>query len=433
MYASLSESIKRRMIQELQEFWAQDPKYRDSLVIQGKYSFDERPQQAIILKNSSASPFQLSADHYQGTVVAYSQLTRVFGKPGTSIEWIKDDSRQIQKNGGAFPSLPGIYYIELRQEGVDWSNVPGGFGPDSGDCPPPGSPEDSGPVGTGQSYGMCFYVDPLLTVLDGRAFALTPTLYELPQQKFHPGSLQLFEMPGSLPLFEGINYVADPDTGRITLTAPLPPNTYLSADYYYAGESTGPFPIADNTANNTAIPGVVLAFGRRIQDGDVMTVVVTERREEAAREYGGRWEMSLDFDIMARDVYAQGELTDRTLMYIHAQLRDRLSFEGIEITAVSSGGEAEESYDDNGDDYFYTASLSMSVETEWAVRLPLPRALTRIVPNTVEQLRAVSGLSDEQIAATGSPTTLLMAENLGLVSIRDPWFRDRTQNYEMIR
>jgi len=435
VYAALSENIKRRMIQELRAFWATDPKYKDSLVpnIQGRYSFKERPQQAIILKNSSASPFQLSADHFQGTIVSYCHLTKVSGKNGTSIEWVREDSRQIQKNDGVFPSAPGIYYIEVRQEGVDWNNVPGGSGPNIGDCPPPGSPEDTGPASQGTTSGMCFYVDPLLTVIDERPTLLTPTEYEVSAAKFHQGSLQVFEMPGNLPLFEGINYSADATTGKISLVAPLPSGTTLSVDYYYAGESLGPFPVADNTANNTAIPGVVLAFGRRLYSGDVMAVVVTERREESAREFGGRWEMSLDFDLMARDVYAQGEILDKTLLYIHAQLRDRLSFEGIEITSITSGGEAEEQYDENGDDYFYTASLSMTLETEWSIHLPLSRALTRIIPNTIEQFQAVAGLSDEQIAETGSPTTLLMAENLGLVAIQDPWFRDRSRNYEMIR
>lgn len=433
MYAVLSENIKRRFIMELTEFWAQDPKYRDSIQIQGKYSFDESPQQAIIVKNSSQTPFQLSADHYQGMVVAYAHLAKVYGKPGVSIEWIKDDSRAIQRNGGIFPTPSGIYYIEVKQEGVDWNNVPGGWGPNIGECPPPGSPADTGPTGTGQSYGMCFYVDPLLSALDERPMVLDQTTYQLSHGAFHPGSLQLFEMPGNLPLFEGVNYTADATTGIITLTAPLPTGTSLSADYYYVGVSTGPWPIADNTANNTALPGIVLAFGRRIQDGDVMAVVVSDRREEQAREYGGRFEMTLDLDIMARDVYAQAEILDRTQLYILAQLRDRLSFEGIEITQVPSGGESEEQYDDNGDDYFYNASLSISLETEWAIRQPLPRAITRVVPNTIEQLQAVAGLSDAQLAATGSPTLLNLTQNLGLLSIQDPWFRDRTRNYEMIR
>ena len=418
------------MILELREFWGQDPKYRDSLVIQGKYSFKERPQQAIILKNTSASPFQLSADHFQGTVISYTHLTKVVGKPGTMLEWVEEDGRKIQGNGGNFPTPPGIYYIELRQEGTDWNNVPGGSGPE--DCPPPGA-DDGGPITTATSFGMCFYVDPLLSEIDQRPIELEPLIYQVPNGSFHPGSLQVFEMPGNIPLFDGVNYVADPLTGMVTLTTPVPSQAYLSVDYYYAGTTIGPIAIADNTANNTAIPGVILAFGRRLQHQDVMAVVVSERREEAAREFGGRWELSLDFDILARDVYAQEELLDRTLMYLHAELRDRLSFEGIEITQVSSGGEAEEQYDETEDSYYYTASISVSLESEWKVRLPLPRAFSRIVPNTVEQIRAVAGLSDDQIAATGSPTLLYLSENLGLVAIQDPWFRSRTHNFELIR
>ena len=193
MKAVLSESIKRRMILELREFWGQDPKYRDSLVIQGKYSFKERPQQAIILKNTSASPFQLSADHFQGTVISYTHLTKVVGKPGTMLEWVEEDGRQIQANGGNFPTPPGIYYIELRQEGTDWNNVPGGSGPE--DCPPPGA-DDGGPITSATSFGMCFYVDPLLSEIDQRPIELEPLIYQVPNGSFHPGSLQGSEENG---------------------------------------------------------------------------------------------------------------------------------------------------------------------------------------------------------------------------------------------
>ena len=60
MFATLTEALKRRMIEEIRYYWGQDPKYRDSLVpnIQGKFSVRERPQQASILKRQSASPFQ---------------------------------------------------------------------------------------------------------------------------------------------------------------------------------------------------------------------------------------------------------------------------------------------------------------------------------------------------------------------------------------
>jgi hypothetical protein len=409
LFANLTESLKRRMILELRAFWAKDPKYRDTLVnnIQGRYSFKERPQQAIILKNASATPLQLSADHYQGTVISYCHLTRVYGQNGTSIEWVREDSRAIQANSGTFPSLPGIYYIEVRCEETTHRGV--------------------------TAQHTVFYVDPLLEITDERAIMLGPRIYELGAGSFHAGSLRVYEMPGNLVFYEGINYEADPDTGTITLAAPLPPGSTMSCDYRYAGASTGPYLVPENGSNNRAIPGVVLAFGRRAHEGDTMAVVVTKYREDAAREYGGRWEMSLDFDIMARDVNAQGEITDRTLMYLYGPARAALSGEGIEITSASMGGEAEEIYDENGDDYFYTANLSLSVMTDWAIHVPLDYTFSRVLPQTLDSAQALAGLSDDQLRDAGSPTDLRGAQDIRLLALSDPWFRGRNKDYEMIR
>ena len=409
MFANLTEALKRRMIQEIRYYWSKEPQYKDSLVpnIQGRFSFEERPQQAIILKGQSANPFQLSADHFQGTIVSYCYLTKVYGQRGTSIEWVRENGTAIRANNGTFPSPPGVYYIEVRVETVDVRGVP--------------------------EERLVFYVDPLLEIIDERATMLTPLLYEVAAQSFHPGSLRVYEMPGNIPYYDGVNYTADPTTGQITLATPLASGTYLSVDYRYTGTSTGPFPLPENGANVDAIPGVVLAFGRRAYDGDIMAVVIGDRREPVAKEYGGRWEMSMDMDIMARDVYAQGEITDRTLMYLYTEARERLSTEGIEITQASMGGEAEEVYDENGDDYFYTASISLSVMTDWAIHVPIGRTLNRVETNTVSETEMVSGLTDDQLVEMGSPSGLQYTADLGLRDLRDPWFRDRTRTYDLIR
>lgn len=410
MYANLSESIKRRLIGELRDFWAKDPKYRDTLVnnIQGRYSFEERPQQAIILKSTSANPIMFSADHYQGVVVSHCHLVRVFGKPGTSIEWIREDSLATQENDSTFPSAGGIYYIEVLKESYTYRGMPGEY--------------------------LVFYVDPLLEVVDENPLFIDPLTYEVSAGSFHPGSIQVYEMPGNIPLYSGVGYEADAATGRITLVESLSSNTYLSVDYRYAGASTGPFPLEENGSNNTAIPGVVLVFGRAAAEGDILGVVVTDQREEAALEYGGRWEMSLEFDIMARDVYAQGEITDRTLMYLHNDLRASLSAYGVEVQNVSMGGEAEEIYDETGDDYFYTANISVQLLTDWFAYKPLSRSLNRVLPHTVSSAQMISGLSDDQIAELkGSPNGLRLNESLGLIEIRDPWYVDKTKSWPMIR
>ena len=410
MFANLTEAVKRRFIQELRDFWSFDPRYRDSLVnnIQGKYAFPERPQMGIVLKGSSATPMQLSADNFQATVVSYCHLARIFNHPGLSIEWVREDSLAIQKNNGVFPSKRGVYYIEVRQESIELQ----GF----------------------QTTALVFYVDPLLDVVDEAPIKVGNFRYTLRNGSFHPGSLRVYLMPGNVPLTENVDYTADPETGAITMARAYGPTDFLSVDYRYAGPSLGPFPVPQDGSNNEAIPGVVLAFGRRAQAGDIMAVIVGDQREDSALEYGGRWEISLDADVIARDPIAQAEITDRTIMFIFANLRGNLSAEGIEITQVSMGGEAEEVYDETGDDYYYTASISVTVLTDWSLHVPLDQALLRLLPNTLFAQQAVSTLSDAQIAEMReTPTTLVATENLNILQPADPYFRDRTRDFELIR
>jgi hypothetical protein len=407
MFANLTESIKRRFIMELRNYWSTEPQYKDNLVIQGKFSFEERPQQAIILKSNSASATSLAADHFMGTVSSYCTLTGYYGKQGTSIEWIKEDSVAIQQNNSKFPTPPGIYYIEVVEEQVLVK----------------GEPRDK----------LVFYVDPLLEIVNEIPLRINNYTFEVGAGGFHAGSLRVFEVPGNFPYYEGVNYTADPETGTITLLKALPNNLSLSVDYRYAGQSTGPYVLEENGTNNTAIPGVILAFGRRAFAGDVMCVLVTRQREDVFLQYGGNWELSLDFDIMARDLYSQGEIADRTVMYLYTTLRDRLGKEGIVITDVSLGGEGEETYDDNGDDYFYTASVSVTVMTDWFMFKPMPRYLSRVVPHQLVSEVATNALTDDELIETGNPTTLTLVESLKLVELRDPFYSNRTKDFEIIK
>ena len=78
MYYFLTEAVKRRFILELRRYWAAHPKYRNMVDnIQHKYSFEQRPCEAIVLKTSSANQVQLSADNFQGTVHSFAHLARM--------------------------------------------------------------------------------------------------------------------------------------------------------------------------------------------------------------------------------------------------------------------------------------------------------------------------------------------------------------------
>ena len=402
MYFQLTSAIKRRFIDELRKYWSHHPKYKDDLVqnIQGKFSFDERPQHGIIVKTGAGNRVDLSADNYVGVVKSYCLLTRVKDKPGTSLEWIREDARAIQENGGVFPSRAGLYYIDIRDV-----------------------------VENGEKTGRLeFYVDPLISVSHEPVKQLSDTSFQLAQPAL-AGSLRLYEQPSGWLLHEGVNYTVD--QGDITMLQPVKGGRWLQADYRYPDESRGPYPITEMHANNTAIPGVVLAFGRRVQAGDQLMVMVHAIRRSAALEYGGRWELSLDFDVMSRDVYAQQEISDMSVMYLWGVLRSHLSHQGIEITDVTLGGESEEPYDDNGDDYFYNSSFSMTVQTDWSIHVPLDGWLRSASPLTAKQAAEISALPDDELR--GQDGNVKGLEALGVQAVQDPFWSGNRGTFEMIK
>jgi len=398
VYYFLSEAVKRRFILELRTFWGFHPSYRDDLVgnIQGKYAFEERPQYGIIVKMGSGNHVRLSPDNFRGTVESYVALARVPSFPGMAVEWVREDGRAIQDNRGIFPSPPGVYYIVLTTD-------------------------------------TQFEVHPLLTVRDESVLMTTPTEGQLQQGQFTDGTLLLYEMPGSLPLTETTNYTANPATGEINLNYSLRPETYLVADYRYPGEIRGPFEFRINHAHNGAIPGVVVAFGREGREGDRQAVIIQEYREPMALEYGGRWSLSLDFEVVARDVDSQGYITDRSTMYLEAIARSYMANDGIEIKEVSLGGESEEVYDDNADDYYFQGSFSVSLETDWSLHVPLVREMRRVSPTNTALIASILGLTDDELLALGLGNNLHLVENLGLQSFTDPFYMGRSRTFEVIR
>lgn len=184
----------------------------------------------------------------------------------------------------------------------------------------------------------------------------------------------------------GGDYEIDPQDGTITFLTAFDPGTKIIADYRYPIESRGPYRIGNGeVSNNEAIPGAVLAFGNQLVDNDVMAVVVGPRREEVADVYGGKMNMSVDLSIIARDSMTRNELADLTLMYLWQWRRERLAEEGIILEDVSFGGESEEPYDDVGDDYYYLASISVSLLTDWELYVEKPLLIHRVTTSSFDQ------------------------------------------------
>ena len=420
MYFSLTENIQRRFELELRRYWSYHPRFQNlANHIQGKFSTRERVHEGIIIKNASGNQAHLSADNFQGTVHSYVMVARVEDRPGLAIEWVREDGRAIQRNNGVFPTAPGVYYVQIDQ------------------------------VSDQLDY-FTFFIDPLLEVIDETVALANPTTGRLHAGKFLDGTLRLFQMPGNVPLIENVNYTTDPTNGAIFLMNPLPAGSYLSADYRWPATTPEESPaVRPNNEPWTGkpdhglvepLPGVVLAFGRRIEPGDTMAVVVYRDRCLSALEYGGKWDLNLDFEVVARDPITQRSVLDQTVSYVWGVLRPRLSTEGIEVQGVSLGGETEEVYDDVGDDYFFTASFSVSLQTDWSMHVPIGAFITRVSEGalgsnglllTREQLAA---LTPEELQQVQSSVQMYLNSTTGLnlQSYQDPFYRPGAFTFERL-
>jgi len=392
--------LNDRIIQELRRFWSYDPRFKELVDnIQGKYSFRERPQSGIIVKTSGASNTRLTWDHYAGIQYSYCGPAKVGHYPGLSVEWIRENSVQIQNNGGIFPSPPGIYFVEITASDM-------------------------------QRGIHEFTVDPMLDIIE-ETLMMPEVDRGVLSRPFIPGTLQIYELPSGYLLIEGADFTADPETGEVFFAKPIAKNVLYQADFRYQGPKVGPFQIRENRAHYEAIPGVILAFGRRVSQGDKVAVIITDRREPSAEEYHGKWEIPVELELWSRDIYDARYISDQTAMYLMFVLRERLSWEGIEIMEANIGGEMEDVYDDNADDYIFGSSISLSVQTNWFVQVPLPAKIKQLTAVAREDRLRIPGMSDEEIVRV--QTNLQIMDNMGLTSFEDPFFLGRNKTYEMIR
>ena len=182
------------------------------------------------------------------------------------------------------------------------------------------------------------------------------------------GSFRIIEEPSNR-ILRLSEYVLEKD--KVTLIEEPPRAVKLKALYTEEASQQGPFRVKPAVSYRNIIDGVVIAFGRRLQKGDEVVIIVSEEREPVSHEYGGRWDVSVDIDLITRDVHSQADIADQTAVWLWSSLRPKLTNLGLEISDVSLGGESEEVYDDNGDDYFYTASLSFSIQVDWFIHFPL--------------------------------------------------------------
>lgn len=364
MFYYLVGALKRRLILELKDSFSFHPVYRKIVpFVQNRFAFDERPQFGIVVKGSSANKVQFSPNNFVGTIESHVMLAYV-GQPAYPIEWVREDLEVVTTHG--MPTLPGVYYLEILSA--------------------PTNPNEPG----------FFVLDPLLTVTDEAMLLMQSgvereaQLQQVPVQK----TLRIY-VNNRFPLNEGTDYTVDYTNGAIQLLLHLSPNDRLTADYRYAAPSVGPIEFFWNTADFKTLPGVVMAFGKRAEKGQKVAIVIYQHRADTAQAFGGKFEANFDVDVVARDTTQMEEIADLTVMYLWGQKKDRLEQEGIEVVDVSIGGEAEDPADETGDEFFYTASLSIQLRADWEIHVPLPLTVSRVTPTTPAGQPAIREVQNE--------------------------------------
>lgn len=353
MYYYLVGALKRRLILELQDSFSRHPIYRKIVpFIQNRFAFSERPQFGIVVQGSSANKIQLDASNFVGTVQSHVMLARVGGDPAFPLEWVREDLACVRHHDGVMPTAPGVYYLEILA------------------APTNASEEGS------------FIIDPLLTVTSEPVLRFQTGFEQEGQLQNIPleGTLRLYENRSFL-LQAGVDYELG-ERGEIRFLHRFGSNSYVTADYRYPTESIGPMPFRWNMADVTTLPGVVMAFGKRSEVGQKTAVVVYGSRVDAAQAYGGKHEVSFDLEVIARDTTQIEEITDLVSMYIWGEKRPVLSWEGIEITDVSMGGESEEPIDETGQSFQYMTTMTVQMQADWEIHVPLALTISRAEPNT---------------------------------------------------
>lgn len=391
----LTSATKKRVIYELREILSKHPKFaEDAQNVQNKFSFDERPQRGIIVTGTSADRVRLSADNYVGRLSSFLMITEKKNFPGTSIEWVRENYpllEEYSRDRTVFPSPPGIYQVKITSLPDESAQVPGTF--------------TISPVLSVDAEPLIFFSNS------------ADTHAQLSRTDIYPKAVRLW-LNGKRALLPDVDFSCNYETGEITFLKETPSGDFVTADYKYKIPDLGPFNFNVDSTNETAIPGAILAFGDRAQLGDQMDIRVSDAREDSCEVYGGKFETSFELTCFCRDAEERERMSDFVVAKV-LEAQNRLGFEGIELVDISPGGENEDVYDENLDDYYYESSISLTLRVDWESYFSLPVDLWRF--------EFTSAASEQETGYLDGTSVL------DLIRIGGEFLGGRRMTYESIR
>lgn len=338
MFYAISNALKKRFVLLFQDIF-QNHSVFDKVEVFTKFPKEDRPKHALLIRGVSGSSQKLGLDNFVKTIRGYSTLANLQGIPGNSIEWVRDDTKNLDKL-----SAPGYYIVKVTRED---------------------------PI----EKVFYFNVSPFLTVDDE---VLERELIEgqqgayLKNKPINPDSEVIFTDSG-IKLKPDIDYSIDYETGTVKFQPTVDEfeNEEIRIDYQVIGDVSEEYETEIYKANNYAVPGVIMAFGDRIRVGDEQVVVVGTEHRDVAKAYGGRWVMSIDCIGLAQDDDQQERIVDYAICSLWAEFQDRLVGEGINIYDFSLSGESEDIEIEASEEYFYTGGISFTAEIDWEIHFPL--------------------------------------------------------------
>jgi hypothetical protein len=345
MFYRITNSVKKLIIQELQELFNDHPIFGNgNLVITNKYQFEERPKYALVIKTANADSIKLGLDNFKGIVQSYTTLANLKNVPGRMIEWVKEDIKNIKN-----VVKPGFYVVEMVESDK-------------------------------------FTVEPYLTVAD--EMLQIENFGELKRaillhKNLNFGS-EFLVAETAVPLKRDEHYTIDYQKGEIIFLKSIDDFGEITVDYQYIGQKTGPFDVQSETANLTAIPGVILAFGNFLSKGGIQVVIVYPSRQEVAKSFLGQWKLTLNLSAVAQDTDTQEQLVDLASMYLWSILQDKLIEDGIYIENFNISGETEEDEVKTSNELSFLADFSFDVHVEWEACQPILGVVKKIFLNRIE-------------------------------------------------
>lgn len=338
--------VKRLIIEALQEHFAEHPLYADpdgpGVLIRNKYAKSERHKRQIVVTTASASPRRLgmSAD-FGGRVYSSIVLARLADRKGTAVEWVTENPFQKAK------PRPGIYLVEMDTS--DTFRVT--------------------PYYTVRHEILYPYVDRA----DGDKVKAA-----LKNKPVEAGSDMLL-LDEHLPLERGRDYEIDYGSGVVTFAGAIPEARMLSAEYRWIGETSEPRRASRQAYDIAALPGVILNFGRKTQEGSQQAVVVMDGPEYVADFWTGRWTVSVSLSVHTQDPVEQDELAEEIAQVFWYWNTERWADQGMALSdppSIEGGSEAEE--DEIANEIGFGNTVTMTVLVDWEAFVPVLRRLRTV-------------------------------------------------------